>query len=372
MKVLVAMDEFNGIISSYDANRYVEEAIASEIERADIVQVPLFNGRHELLNSIFLWKSGTQYHITAHDAEMNEVEVTYGQTDDGMTIIEAGQFLKGQRFRPNHTSYGLGEVICHALDKKTEHIVISLGAIDTSDGGVGMLQALGCRFYDDEGRLLDMKKGATQIKYIRKMDTNDIHEGLKKCQIQLVSDFNSKLYGKKSEIMQTYQFIDISRDTAVEIDNLLWYLAELFKSQLQLALGPIERGGAGGGIASAMHALFGAEILSSHELVDQITELDGLVKEADLVIFGEGVNEKEQIIETSSLKIAELCQKHHKVAVAICGTSAKFNQYETLGVTGMFNTFIEMPQTYTDFKMGIQLRSYARQAVKLLQAQLPA
>lgn len=55
MKVLVAMDEFHGIISSYQANRYVEEAVASQIETADVVQVPLFNGRHELLDSVFLW-----------------------------------------------------------------------------------------------------------------------------------------------------------------------------------------------------------------------------------------------------------------------------------------------------------------------------
>ena len=61
MKVLVAMDEFNGIISSYQANRYVEEAVASQIEKADIVQVPLFNGRHELMDSVFLWQSGTKY-----------------------------------------------------------------------------------------------------------------------------------------------------------------------------------------------------------------------------------------------------------------------------------------------------------------------
>ncbi|MBI5974051.1 glycerate kinase [Staphylococcus canis] len=370
MKVLVAMDEFNGIISSYDANRYIEEAVASQIERADIVQVPLFNGRHELLNSVFLWKSGTQYHITAHDAEMNEVEVTYGQTDDGMGVIEAGQFLKGQQSRLTHTSYGLGEVIQHALDKKVNHLVISVGGLDTSDGGAGMLQALGARFYDDEGQLLDLSKGATQIKHIRRIDTASLHPELSSCRIQIVSDYESRLYGKKSDIMQTYAALGMSRDTAVEIDNLIWYFAELLKSHLKKSLGPIERGGAGGGIAAVMHALFDAEIVSSHELVDQITQLDSLIKEADLVIFGEGVNEQEQIIETSSLRIAELCQKHHKLSIALCGTADKFDQYEAYGVTGMFNTFIDMPKTYTDFQMGIQLRSYARQAIKLLQAQL--
>lgn len=370
MKVLVAMDEFNGIMSSYDANRYVEEAVASQIDRADIVQVPLFNGRHEILNSIFLWKSGTQYQIQAHDAEMNQCEVKYGQTEDGITVIEAGQFLTGQQSRVNHTSYGLGEVIKHALDQGSEHIVVSVGAIDTSDGGTGLLQALGCRFYDDEGRLLDMTQGATQIKYVRKIDMSESHKGLNNCRFQIVTDLDSALYGQNSEIVQTAHLLDMTHEQAIEIDNLLWYLSELIKNNLHQALGSVKRGGAGGGIAAIMHGLFGAEIVSSHELVDQITQLDTLIQQADLVIFGEGVNEKEQMFETSSLRIAELAQKHEKVAVAICGTSGKFEQYEALNVTGMFNTFIEMPPTYTDFKMGIQLRNYTIQAIKLLQTSL--
>ena len=64
MKVLVAMDEFNGIISSYQANRYAEEAVASQLDKADIVQVPLFNGRHELMDFVFLWQSGTKYRLS--------------------------------------------------------------------------------------------------------------------------------------------------------------------------------------------------------------------------------------------------------------------------------------------------------------------
>ena len=62
--------------------------LASQIEHADIVQVPLFNGRHELMDSVFLWQSGNKYRVKAHDADMNDVEAMYGQTDSGMTVIE--------------------------------------------------------------------------------------------------------------------------------------------------------------------------------------------------------------------------------------------------------------------------------------------
>ena len=114
MKILVAMDEFNGIISSYQANRYVEEAIASQIDHADIVQVPLFNGRHELLNSVFLWHSGTKYKVNVHDADMNEIETIYGQTEEGTIIIESNLFSKGNKAIEQRTSFGLGEVILDA------------------------------------------------------------------------------------------------------------------------------------------------------------------------------------------------------------------------------------------------------------------
>ncbi|HDD7290791.1 TPA: glycerate kinase [Staphylococcus aureus] len=366
MKVLVAMDEFHGIISSYQANRYVEEAVASQIETADVVQVPLFNGRHELLDSVFLWQSGQKYRIPVHDADMNEVEGVYGQTDTGMTVIEGNLFLKGKKPIVERTSYGLGEMIKHALDNDAKHVVISLGGIDSFDAGAGMLQALGAQFYDDEGRVVDMRQGAGVIKYIRRMDMSNLHPKMETARIQVMSDFSSRLYGKQSEIMQTYDAYQLNHNQAAEIDNLIWYFSELFKSELKIAIGPVERGGAGGGIAAVLNGLYQAEILTSHALVDQLTHLENLVEQADLIIFGEGLNENDQLLETTTLRIAELCHKHQKVAIAICATAEKFDLIESQGVTAMFNTFIDMPETYTDFKMGLQIRHYTVQSLKLL------
>ncbi|BGE83095.1 glycerate kinase [Staphylococcus petrasii] len=370
MKVLVAMDEFNGIISSYQANRYVEEAVASQIEKADVVQVPLFNGRHELMDSVFLWQSGTKYRVNVHDADMNEVEAVYGQTEDGLTVIEGNLFLKGHQPIEQRSSFGLGEVILDALKNGADNIVISLGGIDSFDGGVGMLQALGGKFYDDENNLLDAREGARIIKFIRHIDLSGIATEFSDAKIQVMSDFSSKLYGKNSEIMKTFDAHHISFDKAKELDNLIWYFSEIVKNELRVALGPIERGGAGGGIAAVLSGLYGADILTSHELVDQITHLDDLISQADLIIFGEGLKEEDNLLETTTLRIAELTEKHHKPAIAICATDDKFDVFDKHNVTAMFNTFIEMPESYTDFKMGIQIRHYTVQALRLLKTSL--
>lgn len=366
MKILVAMDEFNGIISSYQANRYVEEAIASQIDQADIVQVPLFNGRHELLNSVFLWQSGTKYKVNVHDADMNEIETIYGQTEEGTVIIESNLFSKGNKAIEQRTSFGLGEVILDALNKDTDHIIISLGGMDSFDGGVGMLQALGAKFYDAENRELDAREGAQMIKFIRHIDISGLPSTLENVRLQVMTDFSSKLYGKNSEIMKLSYNHQIPHKKAVEIDNLMWYLNEIMKNELHIALGPIERGGAGGGIAAVLKALYNTEILTSHELVNQITHLDELVSQADLIIFGEGLKEEDHMLETTTLTIAELTEKYHKPSIAICATNDKFDIFNHHRVTAMFNTFIEMPKTYTDFKMGLQIRHYTVQALRLL------
>ncbi|AFR72824.1 putative glycerate kinase [Staphylococcus aureus 08BA02176] len=196
-------------------------------------------------------------------------------------------------------------MIKHALDNDAKHVVISLGGIDSFDAGAGMLQALGAQFYDDEGRVVDMRQGAGVIKYIRRMDMSNLHPKMETARIQVMSDFSSRLYGKQSEIMQTYDAHQLNHNQAAEIDNLIWYFSELFKSELKIAIGPVERGGAGGGIAAVLKGLYQAEILTSHALVDQLTHLENLVEQADLIIFGEGLNENDQLLETTTLRIAD-------------------------------------------------------------------
>ena len=128
-----------------------------------------------------------------------------------------------------------------------------------------------------------------------------------------MSDFSSKLYGKHSEIMKTYETHQLTREKA-EIDNLIWYFSELVKNEMKIAMGPIERGG---GIA-LLNGLYDAEILTSHELVNQITHLDDLVSQADLIIFGEGVKEEDHLLETTTLTIAELAQNMINLRLLFC------------------------------------------------------
>ena len=111
--------------------------------------------------------------------------------------------------------------------------------------------------------------------------------------------------------------------------------------------------------------MYDAEILTSHELVNQITHLDDLVSQADLIIFGEGVKEEDHLLETTTLTIAELAQ--NMINLRLLFVRLMTNLMSLIStMLQMFNTFVEMPERYTDFKMGIQIRHFTVQALRLL------
>jgi glycerate kinase len=373
MRVLVAMDEFDGILSSYHANRFVEEAIKSQFNEADIVQVPLFNGQREVIDSILLWQSGMKYSVDHHDAYMNPKTSVYAVTGNNITVIEAGEVLTSneETIRPSETtSYGLGEMLNEALKENTNEMIISVGNVASYDGGLGMIQALGAKFYDAEGALVDLSKGAKWIKYIRTIDLYDLDKRLKDKKIKVITDFESKYYGKSSRVMKERELNHITLEEATDIDNALWYISELFKSQHKTLLGKEERGGSGSGIAAMLNCLWDGELVTGGDVVNELTYLDQLIEQADFVVFGEGLKPNQQLLETTSVRIAELCHKHNKVNIAVCATDEKFDKYIEQEVTAMFKVLNKDQYTMTELEMGIALRHLTTQALRLLKSNL--
>lgn len=373
MKVLVAMDEFEDVLSSYDANRYVEEAIKSQFNDADIVQVPLFNGQREVIESILLWQSGTKYSVEHHDAYLNKKHSAYAVTGNNITVIEAGNILSSAQdeVKPlNTSSYGLGEVLEQALGEDGKEIIISVGNVESYDGGLGMLQALGAKFFDAEGNFIDMKQGAKYIKYIRAIDLYDLDTRLKDKNLKIITDFESKYNGKNSRIMKERAFNQISVEDAVSIDNALWYVSELFKSQHKILLGRDERGGSGSGLAAIFNSIWNAQLVTGGDLVNELTYLDRLIEQADFVVFGEGLDPRRELLETTSVRIAELCNKHNKVNIALCATDQKFEKYIEQNVTAMFKVFNKEQYNHDDLELGINLRHLTTQSLRLLKSSL--
>ncbi|REB90409.1 glycerate kinase, partial [Staphylococcus pseudintermedius] len=97
---------------------------------------------------------------------------------DVITVIGPGQFFNVPLPLVQTSSYGVGVVMRHALDKNAQNMISSVGAIDTFDGGGGMLKGLGEQYYDDEGHTFEMTKGDGQIKHVRHIDLEELHEGL--------------------------------------------------------------------------------------------------------------------------------------------------------------------------------------------------
>lgn len=158
MNIVIAMDSFKGSISSIEGSQAILEGIHDVNPDAQVTSLPLADGGEGTVDAVVHATSGEYVKTKVTGPLHNKVNAKYGITGDGKTaVIEVAEACglplvqEEQRNPLLTTTYGVGELIRHAMDNGCRHFVIGLGGSATNDAGVGMLQALGAKFYNDNG-----------------------------------------------------------------------------------------------------------------------------------------------------------------------------------------------------------------------------
>lgn len=204
MKIVIAIDSFKGSCSAQQACRAIASGINRYRKDISIHQLPIADGGEGLLQ--ILDESPSLSGKIKH-----RVNVTgpYGQTvcaeyfslSESRAIIEMAQASgleltpKAQRNAAKASSYGLGQLVKHALDAGQTHIIIGLGGSATNDGGVGFAQALGARFFDKEKRLIPSPASGSDLIHIAYIDTAQLHPALANVRFEASCDVNNPLLG---------------------------------------------------------------------------------------------------------------------------------------------------------------------------------
>ena len=163
-KIILAFDSFKGSANSLDIARAAKEAILKECPLCNVTTFPIADGGEGTTEAICTGLNVDKVSCSVHDPLMAPIDVTYGITKDGTTAVlemaaASGLPLVPDRLRnPMNTStYGTGEVILDALNKGCRHFIMGLGGSATNDAAIGMLSALGVRFLDNSGNILEPK-----------------------------------------------------------------------------------------------------------------------------------------------------------------------------------------------------------------------
>ena len=325
MKVLIAIDSFKGSLSSLEAAYVIQEGIHNAAPNIDVCIRPLADGGEGTVRALTQGMHGHTETVTVTGSLGDPVEADYGIIGDTAVIEMAAAagltLVPASRRNPLYTTtYGVGELILDAMEKGCRHFIIGIGGSATNDCGVGMLQALGFVFSDRNGKPVSF--GADGVKDIAAIDTSHVSPLLSRCDFRIACDVTNPLCGKNgcSSVYGPQKGADpamISR-----MDAWLSAFAALTKERYPLADPSMPGAGAAGGLGFAFSAYLGATLQSGISIVLEETQMEAAIKEADLVITGEGRLDGQTVMGKAPVGIAALAQKHHKKVIAFCGCAA--------------------------------------------------
>lgn len=324
MKVVVAIDSLKGSLTSLEAGEAIQEGILRAISDAEVIVRPLADGGEGTVEALTRGMNGRYEKITVTDPLGRPTDAVYGILEDlhtaiiemsaaaGITLIDAKD-----RNPMNTTTYGVGEMIKDAIGKGCRHFFIGIGGSATNDGGIGMLQALGYGMLDTEGKQVSL--GAKGLAELVSITDEDVLPELKKCTFQIACDVKNPLCGEKGCSAVFGPQKGATPDMITQMDKWLGKYALLTANRYKKADSQYPGTGAAGGMGFAFLSYMNAELRSGVQIVLEETKLEEYVKDADIVVTGEGCLDGQSVMGKAPIGVAALAKKHHKKVIAFAG-----------------------------------------------------
>ena len=324
MKVVVAIDSLKGSLTSLEAGEAIQEGILRAIPDAEVIVRPLADGGEGTVEALTRGMNGRYEKITVTDPLGRPTDAVYGILADSHTAIlemsaAAGITLIDAKDRNpmNTTTYGVGEMIKDAIGKGCRHFFIGIGGSATNDGGIGMLQALGYGMLGAEGKQVSF--GAKGLAELVSITDEDVLPELKKCTFQIACDVKNPLCGEKGCSAVFGPQKGATPDMITQMDRWLGKYALLTANRYKKADSQYPGTGAAGGMGFAFLSYMNAELRSGIQIVLEETKLEEYVKDADIVVTGEGCLDGQSVMGKAPIGVAALAKKHHKKVIAFAG-----------------------------------------------------
>lgn len=325
MKVVVAIDSFKGSLTSMEAGLAVKNGVLAAHPDASIIVKPLADGGEGTTDALIEGLHGEKINVTVTDPLGRPVSGSYGYLKEGRTaVIEmasaAGITLvtETEKNPMLATTYGVGEMILDAIQKGCRDFIIGIGGSSTNDGGIGMLKALGYRFSDKHGN--DVGEGGQALARVASIDAGHVVPELKNCRFRVACDVNNPLCGKNGA---TYIFgpqKGVTDDIIESLDqgmaNFAAVTARTFSCDSSGEMGA----GAAGGLGFAFLSYLNAVLTPGIDLIMDATGLEAELKDADIVVTGEGRLDHQTAMGKAPVGVARLAKKYHAKVIAFAGS----------------------------------------------------
>lgn len=323
MKVVIAIDSFKGSMTSLEAGGAVKDALLRVDPNAEAKVLPLADGGEGTVAAMCAGLGGEMVEAEVTGPLGERVTAKYCIVNGSTAVIEmaeaAGLTLVPPEMRDPMftTTYGVGELILNAIARGCRSFIVGIGGSATNDGGVGMLSALGFEFFDKDGQ--NIARGAYGLDALASISAANACPELKNCTFRVACDVDNPLCGARGCSAVYGPQKGATPESVVIMDGWLGRYAEMAKGVFPNADPEYPGSGAAGGLGFAFMTFLAASLESGIKIILSETGIEEHIKNADVVVTGEGRIDFQTAMGKAPIGVAKLAKKHGKKVIAFAG-----------------------------------------------------
>ncbi len=328
MKIVTAIDSFKGSMTSVEAGNAAAAGFKRACPTVSVEVRPLADGGEGTVEALIEGMGAKRCIANVTGPFGAPVACQYGvlESDTKTAVIEmsgaAGiTLVPRQELNPlEATTFGVGEVIRDAIERGCRRFIVGIGGSATNDGGIGMLQALGYDFLDEKGE--QIPHGARGLRTLCHIDDRNVPVELSECEFIVACDVRNPLLGKNGCSAVFGPQKGATAEMVKEMDQLLEKYVDVTRECREVD--PNYPGsGAAGGMGFAFRTFLNASLRPGIDIIFEETKLEEYIKDADLVVTGEGMLDAQTAMGKAPIGVAHLAKKYDKPVIAFAGGVTK-------------------------------------------------
>lgn len=324
MKIVVACDKYKGSLSANEVCSIIAGSIKDIDNTIEVMINPMADGGEGTVETLVESLKGRYVEMRVTGPLGDYIDSRFGIINNNIAVIEmsaaSGLWLVpyDRRNPMETTTYGTGELLKKAVEMGCRKVIMGLGGSSTNDGGTGMAQALGVRFYDSKGSLLGF--GGSQLSKISRIDMSDLDPDLLNIIYECACDVENTLTGKNGAAYVYAGQKGADSYMIKELNRGLINFSKIVKKDIGKNIRDLKGAGASGGLGGGMVAFLNAKLRIGVNIIIDVTGLEEKIKNADLIITGEGAFDKQTFFGKSAYGVANLAKKYNIPVITINGS----------------------------------------------------
>lgn len=343
MKIVIAPDSYKESLTAFEVASCIEAGFREVFPQACYLKLPMADGGEGTVSAMVAATAGRKIDVQVTGPLGETVRAFFGLSGDGqsafieMAAASGLELVPGQQRNPmKTTSFGTGELIRHALDRGVKHCIIGIGGSATNDGGAGMVQALGARLLDSQDKELGF--GGEELARLARIDISELDPRIYQCHFEIACDVTNPLTGSNGASAIFGPQKGATPHMVEQLDRALHHYADMIKYWLDIDVENAAGAGAAGGMGAALLAFCHAELRQGIEIVTDALGLDELVRDATLVITGEGRIDSQSLNGKVPIGVAKVAKRYHKPVIGIAGSlSSDVGVVHQQGIDAVFS-----------------------------------